>query len=469
MPVRPFARPLIAALMISSAAAAQEQAALLPLPKLEKCATASHPRLPEKWRATYLMAPFTKSQLVLGEIVADTSLSAMRVRLYGVGRGSADLLVLGTNTYVLESDGAAIQCRSLGDTGWRPLPQDWLTASSQCVGSGPVGETAVDWWKTAIEPAPASDWIWYKTTDRSPFRLVFPFASDRLPVLSRYALSYQVSFAPLAQSELAVVAAACQHARPSVKGKGARALSAVINAMAQAPHRADGEIARLMPALDARCPDLPFPRWPEQLAITGLMTPIDADENPYSAEVLYDWSVPGQRTRIFGHADSVFSIQDSLLLGPRGYNVTYRRRHGLTCRAVLPGTIRPDWPVRAPCECAAVINGTTPLTPGGTARIMACPLASPRAAWAWYAHTGRPMVFMVTSRRGDQGSGLFAVLDYRDWLPGHAAPHSVFDKPAECDAPQRASKRVSAHGSRSAARNEALRCSTCHLGSAVAR
>jgi hypothetical protein len=463
MPVCYFARPLAVALLISSAAAAQQQSALLPMPQLEKCEGASRPRLPEKWRATYLMAPFTKSQLVLGEIVSDQALSAMRVKLYGVRNGSADLLVVGTNTYVVESDGAAIQCRSLGDTGWRPLPQDWLTASSQCVGAAPIGATAVDWWKTAIEPDPASYWIWFKTADRSPFRLVFPFASDRLPVFGRYALSYQVSFEPLAQSDLAAVAAACRHARPAVKGTGARALAAVIDAMAQARYRADEAIARRMPALDARCPEGPFPRWPEQLAITGLLTPIDADEKPYSAEVLYDWSLPGQRTRIFGHADGEFSIQDALLLGPHGYTITYRRRHGLACRAVLPGTIRPDWPVRAPCECAAVINGTTPLTPDGTTRIMACPLASPRVAWAWYADTGRPMVFMVTSRRGDEGSGLFAVLDYRDWLPGHAPPRSVFDKPAECTAPARA------HGSRSVARNEALRCFTCHFGGAAER
>jgi hypothetical protein len=458
MQVCRFVRPLMTALLISSAAAAQEQGPLLPLPRLEKCDGASRPRLPEKWRAIYLMAPFGKSQLVLGEIVSDASLSAMRVKLYGVQRGSVDLFVLGSNTYVLESDGTATQCHGLGDTGWRPLPRDWLTASSQCVGTGPIGNTAVEWWRTAIAPAPASDWIWYKAADRSPFRLVFPFASDRLAVLGRYALSYQVGFESLVQSELEVIAAACRRARRSAQGQGARALAAVIDAMANASHRADGEIARLMPELDARCPDVPFPRWPEQLAITGLLTPIDADENPYAAEVFYDWSVPAQRTRIFGHADSDFSVQDSLLLGSRGYTVTYRRRPDLTCRAVLPGTIRPDWAVRAPCECAAVINGMTPLTPDGTTRIMACPLASPRAAWAWYANSGRPTVFMVTSRRGDEGKGLFAVLDYRDWRAGHVSPRSAFDEPAQCAAAMRA------HGSRGAARNQSLRCFTCHLG-----
>jgi hypothetical protein len=119
MPICRVAWSLTGALLIVSAAVAQEQVAPLSLPQLEKCDGASRPRLPEKWRGSYLMAPFTNSQLVLAEIVSDQPLSAMRVKLYGVRRGSADLLVLGTNTYLLESDGAAIQCRSLGDTGWR--------------------------------------------------------------------------------------------------------------------------------------------------------------------------------------------------------------------------------------------------------------------------------------------------------------------------------------------------------------
>ena len=127
------------------------------------------------------MAPHTNDQLVLSEVVADASLSAMRVKLYGLRRGSADLFVLGTKTYALEADGSTITtCRDLGDTGWRHLPREWLTRRSRCAGSGPLGETIVDWWKTPIDPAPASYWIWHKTSDGTPFRLVFPLASDRL-------------------------------------------------------------------------------------------------------------------------------------------------------------------------------------------------------------------------------------------------------------------------------------------------
>ena len=87
MLLRMFARTWLAGLLISSATA-QEPTALLPLPRMEACRSNSHPRLPAQWRASYLMAPFNKAQLVLGEIVFDAGRPAMRVKLFGVKRGS---------------------------------------------------------------------------------------------------------------------------------------------------------------------------------------------------------------------------------------------------------------------------------------------------------------------------------------------------------------------------------------------
>jgi hypothetical protein len=401
------------------------------------------------------MAPFTKAQLVLAEIVSDTSLSAMRVKLLGVKGGSLDLFVAGNRTYVLNSEGSEItQCRALGDTGWRPLATDWLAPQSSCAGSAPIGETPVEWWKTAIAPEPASYWLWYKKSDQTPFRLVFPFASDRLPPFSRYALSYQVRFETVDKTGLAGIDAICKQTKPAVTGTPARLLNGLIGAMSQSRELVGNEINRIMPELQTDCPAVPFSEWPAKLAITGVMTPFDSDENPYPAEVLYDWTVQAQRTRTFGGPEAGMTVQDSLLLGPQGYTVTHYRDRPLVCRPVLPGTIRPTWATRAPCACAATINGTTALSPHGTVRILVCPLASPRVAWAWYALSGRPTVFMVTSLRGDEGKRLFAVLDYRAWLPGHSISRSAFDRPPQCT-PVAASRSTP-----SASRQ----CSTCHLG-----
>jgi hypothetical protein len=222
---------------------------------------------------------------------------------------------------------------------------------------------------------------------------------------------------------------------------------------AMASARADQEIQQLAPEL-ASCATTQLPRWPDKLAITGLMTPWDADENPYSTEVSYDWTIPAQRSRIFPSSRSPFTAQDALMLGPRGYNVTFRQQGAPTCAPVLPGTLRPDWASRGPCTCEAVLTGKSALTPYGTSQIITCPLTPPRAAWAWYALDGRPTSFAVTSFPGDQGFGLFAVLDYRDWLPGHDIQHSVFDMPPQCRAPS------------ATVRAELRKCSTCHVGAA---
>jgi hypothetical protein len=417
------------AIVAPSAAMAQDQQPRLAIPKLDPCRARAHPRLPVKWRAAYLMAPFTNAQLVLGEIVHDDSISATRVKLYGLRRGRLDLLLYGESTYVLASDDSNIvDCERLGDTGWRPLPRDWLGEQSECAGSAPVGETATDWWKTPIEPQPSSYWIWYKASDQTPFRLVFQAANDRLAALSRYAISNQVNFEPLQATDLAGIVHACKSARPGSVANPRAALDRRIDGLQNDHDRADQNISALMPEL-ASCPATPLPEWPDALAITGLMTPFDFNENPYPTEVLYDWRVQAQRSRIFSPATRR-ATQDALLLGPHGYNVTHHPRRGPACVAILPGTVRPDWASRAPCSCEAMVTGQTPLTPYGPARVLA-----------------------VTSLRGDQGFGLFAVLDYRDWRPGHVSAPAAFRKPSQCRASGGSSSPVPSH------------CSTCHVGS----
>jgi hypothetical protein len=434
-------------------AKAQEQAALLPLPQLNACGNRTHPLLPEKWRGVFLMAPFIRSQLVLAEIETDTTLPAMRVKLYGAKRGMLDLLVVGGKTFYLTSDGGVIkQCQDLGDTGWRPLPQDWLTPQSQCAAAAPVGGINADWWKTPVAPAPSGYWIWYDSMSRLPLRLVFQSPTQRLAVLGQFALSHQTRFEPLSQSNLAQLAATCEHA-PRSNGVGSGALKNLLAFMSRSPYRTNAELKRLMPTFSGQCLNEPLPEWPNKVALTGIMTPFDSNETPLPTEVFYDWSIPSQRTRVFMPTGSKLTALDALLAGRQGYNIMHGAAGALCGRLLLPGTLRPDWPSRGDCSCEGTIEGDTPLTPNGAVRIMACPLASPRVAWAWYTLENRPITFMVTSRPGDQGAGLFAMLDYWEWRPGYSFPTSVFDKPAQCQAQELPS-------------GPPHHCSTCHLGAA---
>jgi hypothetical protein len=126
---------------------AAEGASQLDVPHLQPCAAEqAQPVPPARWRATYLMAPFTAGQLVLADVVQDALLSAMRVRLYGVERGALDLLVVGSRTYAIESDGPAVRsCRSMGDTGWRPWPNGLIGPAARCARTAAVGGINLDW------------------------------------------------------------------------------------------------------------------------------------------------------------------------------------------------------------------------------------------------------------------------------------------------------------------------------------
>jgi hypothetical protein len=142
--------------------------------------------------------------------------------------------------------------------------------------------------------------------------------------------------------------------------------------------RADNEIAGLVPELSA-CPATPFTRWPDRLGISGFLTPLDVVQNPAPTEVYYDWSIPAQRTRAFLPPHSPVSARDALLLGKDGYDILYSRHARPLCMATLPGTVRPDWQDRAPCTCAATLNGKTELSPHGTTRIPELPTGQPPA------------------------------------------------------------------------------------------
>jgi hypothetical protein len=139
-----------------------------------------------------------------------------------------------------------------------------------------------------------------KTENQTPFRLAFQSSNNHLGVLGQYALSYQLSFEANPGDQLTSINRACENAK-QVSADGPRALNKRITALSSARDRADDEIHRLAPEL-AACPATAPPTWPARLAITGLMTPWDAKENPYGTEVFYNWTAHAQRTRVFPYS-----------------------------------------------------------------------------------------------------------------------------------------------------------------------
>jgi len=399
----------------------------LALPRMEPCLQSTRPMLPAKWRGVFLMMPFTPTQLVVGEMIYDAALPAMQVKLYGVRSGAANFLVLNDSTFSLSEGGLSTQCEELQGRDWVPLPRDLLAAGAQCVGLSPITETPVEWWKTPSQPAPLADWAWFKSADRSPFRLLFQKPDDHLSVLSHFAVSHQVAFEPLTHSSLAALAQSCAKAGR----RGDRKIGDALDAMQNSKIRANAEIERLFPQLQMSCASR-RPSWPEALGMTMFLTPLDFRTNPVPAEVLYNWKLRSQRTRMFWGEDQPTGNEDALMLAELGYSVSYQRSGVINCIPALPGTPRPNWLQEAPCSCEATIGAGTALTPYGSTEILRCPATPPRLFWTWHTLVGRPMMFMVTPSRGDEPTALITLADYYAWVPGYPSSASLFARPPQC-------------------------------------
>jgi hypothetical protein len=423
-------------------------------PKMLACSNAEHPRLPEKWRATYLMAPFTSAQLVLAEIEHDGDLSATRAKLHGLKRGSLDLLVLGTHTYWLGADQQEVsRCHDLGDTGWRPLRRDWLATTARCVGSAPVGDVEVDWWQMPAGRAHLANWVWFKTSDQTPFRVMLVRASNEFGPLGSFALSHQVRFEALQESTLASDVAICRGDATSELPDGQAAVRRMIAAMSQAPERDDAALKELMPEINDTCGATALRPWPDTFAATGFMTSLDLRHTTFPAQIFYDWHRKALRTRLYLHSSPPSPSDDVLLIGPTGYGITHGNRSRLSCTGPQPGVLRSDWQVTGTCSCEAEIGATTPLTPYGPARILRCPATEPRVFWTWYTHEGRPMLFAETAS-GDEKGAMLTLVDYHRWLPGFESPASALTKPAQCIGEPPYSRQTP----------DGKVCVSCHLG-----
>jgi len=399
----------------------------LALPRMEPCQQESHPLLPAKWRGVFLMAPFAPTQLVVSEIIYDGALPAMQVKLFGVRAGAANVLVLADKMFSVSERDQVTQCEELEARAWTPLPNDVLAPGARCVGLSPISETPVEWWKSPSQPAPLADWVWFKSADRSPFRVLFQKPSDHLSILSSFAVSYQVSFEPLTQSSIATLATSCAHGARR-RGGG---IHDVLQAMESAQSRADAEIKRLFPQLELSCPGV-RPHWPEAVGMTMFLTPLDFSTNPVPAEVLYNWQLRAQRTRMFWGAEAPTASEDALMLAQHGYSVSRLRSGDVSCIPALPGTPRPDWLQAAPCICEGMIGAGSPLAPYGAAEILHCPATPPRLFWTWHTLEGRPMMFMVTPSKGDEPTALITLADYYTWVPGYPSSASLFARPAQC-------------------------------------
>lgn len=403
-------------------------------PVMAYCNPASAPELPTRWRAVGLMLPFLRGQIDVADLIYDGSLPAMRATVYGLKSGAVDLLITESNTYVLTGPHRSPeQCTSLGSRLHVPAAQ-WLTADAVCSGETPIDNHPVQWWHTSgFDQAR----YWISKDTRLPWRSLFLRRALDPAIVGDYAMTYFPVFTPVRETNLSALRDYC--AANSVPYGGAladvptpRDLMSLPNPAAAA-ERAE-RIAKLIPGLshDA-CSRMAVPRWPDRYVTTAMVTPIQFNEDPYSALIFYDWSVTGTQL-ILPFQGRPLALQGIISLKKNvGYRMRLPPKGNGVCAPVLPGLVKPDWMTVASCECQGVIEPNATLAPAGASQILSCPIKAQgqRIMWNWYTEDGRPIMF---TEAVPEGGGVM-LADYDDWLPGETARATDLALPNACAVP----------------------------------
>ena len=456
--IRLILAAILAAASAYPASAADDKAAL---PIMKACAPSTPPELPRRWRAVALMMPFVRQQLDIAEFVYDGSLPAMRATVYGAESGAVDLLITPAETYQLSGPpDTPDACIALGKK-YSPPTTRWLS-DAVCDGEGPIASTRVQWWKMQGSQG-RTQWQWYRSATRLPWRVMFPARTAEPAVIGDYGMSYFPTFIPVAQTNLARLRDLC--AGKAQKASEAAAAAAIArDLMTASKDLSEAErasrIQALIPGFSRQaCSSVKPARWPDQFVMTGVLSPIPFKWMPLPSMLYYDWAdAGGLHAWMYETRTEPPKLElVSMLTRGVGYSLERLPSGTFACTAKSPGMVRPDWMAVAGCECKGVIDHNPEFGPNEVSQIRACPVKGqgPRVNWSWYTTEGRPILF---TEPGAIGGGL-NIADYLAWQPGATMPRSAFELPRLCTHPDEGGMPPVGHG----LPTEMTRsCSDCH-------
>jgi hypothetical protein len=464
--LRAFVRaPRMAALTLAMLAAPVHNPsaqAASEIPVFAPCRHGTAPTLPQRWRAVGLMFPFLREQLEVGEFIYDAAVPAMRATLVGLEYGAVDLLITANETYQLGGPhDAPDTCTALGHK-YVPPTRQWLPSAATCDGEAALAGKKVEWWKTATADG-RTNWQWYASDTRLPWRLVWGTQSSDPAVVGDYGMTYFPTFTPIVETKLAQLRDFC--AAKTQRASGAEALAATArDLMTLTADIGEAErarrIAALIPGLNRNaCAAAKAPSWPQNFVMTAILSPVQHKYTPLPSLLFYDWQ---NTATLFAYMYDTHPKPGleiiSVLQKDVGYSVERLPNGRYVCAAKAPGVLRPDWMANAGCECKGAIDRNPQLGPEEISYIRACPIKAEglRAIWSWYTDNGRPILFVepaATSR------GL-NIADYHQWSPGAKMPPETFAVPEICTRAAEAGLPPVGHGLAGAA---AFSCSDCHV------
>ena len=254
-------------------------------PALSPCSHTDPPVLPQYWKCTALLHPFSpvqsnstpadKASPFFEICIANISYAegiGMNARLVGTSGRSWWYKITPTET-LLSTDGTNYSQVNLG---WSLPTTNWFgnkSGDAQCAGSSYLNwmeAQMVDWWKIPVgnsTPPPAT-WMWYDSASRLPVRLMFgqgpqtPIMGDpsQLALFQMFSFTYFPSFEQVSSNPLS-----------------------------------DPMDAPQIPGLSFGNPnDYEIFEWNTNFGMTAFMTPVNEQFNPLPTRVLYVWKPDGE-------------------------------------------------------------------------------------------------------------------------------------------------------------------------------
>jgi len=399
--------------------------------------------LPERWRAVALLTPWRSAQLVVAEVVCDSTLDAMRVRLHGLEQGRAELLFTDGAGYVVHrrAEGTSLE-GPVAVPVMVPGP-DWLADHVVCQGVGDVLGIPCTWWTGSTTcrnsyqnqktpPSTVANTFNLRADTGAPLRFVFvnPDNDYRLPVLGAYAIVHLPEFAALDHTDLQDLLDLVPKAMPPAPGLGLATADDFDRLLAASdidPADPTDGVATLLPGIGPPGDHGRLPSWPERMFLTSFSTPT-AGPAPLPTQVFYDWPRRRMLTRLWtpdgGYEDAVLDSSST--------HVVARHPDGShTCVSVLPvGLVKPHWAGDDRGACRAVIKDHPVLSPGRTTYVCVLPSRPGQVFWTWYTGDDEPVMFIEVPQACDV---MLLLTDYADYDPAPGPfDDALFDVPADC-------------------------------------
>ncbi|RUS22600.1 hypothetical protein BC937DRAFT_88337, partial [Endogone sp. FLAS-F59071] len=380
-------------------------------PKLERIGVFIVPEFPNRFRATAIMHPFDASQLVIAEILYDYPEKMMLFDCFGMNNGHFKFIISRDKCYVQDSEMKDARLVKKMNKVWELPPPYWFKLlSPNYVGKQSIHGVETIWWRYAPpdfkktqSPARSShedhsrsvplitelfqsdpqqgnrnNWFWFDNAGHL-LRVMFtnPRNMVKFPVLGDFAMIHLPVFEVLSNTKFPTKLSDSPLKKHQYLDESNHLKNVAELLKNSSRETLQDDIDRIIPGLRKYSDKLDeLPQWPNKLYMTAYMTPVQYTE-PFPTQILYDYDLKKQRTRLF-QTDNTDSVIDVILDKEKAYQVQRFSNGDIKCHKSIPciGIVVPDWLKKSKAKIAGVLEKNPKFGPEKTILIMSCPITS---------------------------------------------------------------------------------------------